>query len=151
EPINCTRPRWRNQSGAGHSRSAVRGRSGRFPPARPAGCRERLTMEQERNTILVVDDDREMANILVEILSSAGYRAIAANSGTDAIATVRREHPDLVISDLRMVGMSGHQLQAEIKRVAPNLPVVIITAFGSIQTAVESMKLGAFDYITKPF
>jgi DNA-binding NtrC family response regulator len=50
-----------------------------------------------------------------------------------------------------MVGMSGHQLQAEIKRLAPNLPVVIITAFGSIQTAVESMKIGAFDYITKPF
>ncbi len=108
-------------------------------------------METERSTILVVDDDREMANILVEILSTAGYRAIAANSGADALATVRREHPDLVISDLRMVGLSGHQLQAEIKRVAPNLPVVIITAFGSIQTAVESMKLGAFDYITKPF
>jgi two-component system response regulator HydG len=108
-------------------------------------------METERNTILVVDDDREMANILVEILSAAGYRALAANSGADALATVRREHPDLVISDLRMVGLSGHQLQAEIKRVAPNLPVVIITAFGSIQTAVESMKLGAFDYITKPF
>jgi DNA-binding NtrC family response regulator len=108
-------------------------------------------METERSTILVVDDDREMANILVEILSAAGYRAIAANSGADALATVRREHPDLVISDLRMVGLSGHQLQAEIKRVAPNLPVVIITAFGSIQTAVESMKLGAFDYITKPF
>ncbi len=108
-------------------------------------------METERSTILVVDDDREMANVLVEILSTAGYRAIAANSGADALAMVRREHPDLVISDLRMVGLSGHQLQAEIKRVAPNLPVVIITAFGSIQTAVESMKLGAFDYITKPF
>jgi DNA-binding NtrC family response regulator len=108
-------------------------------------------MENERSTILVVDDDREMANILVEILSAAGYRAIAANSGADALALVRRDHLDLVISDLRMVGMSGHQLQVEIRRLAPNLPVLIITAFGSIQTAVESMKLGAFDYITKPF
>jgi two-component system response regulator HydG len=108
-------------------------------------------MEHERSTILVVDDDREMANILVEILSAAGYRAIAANSGAEALTLVRRDHPDLVISDLRMVGMSGHQLQVEIRRLAPNLPVLIITAFGSIQTAVESMKLGAFDYITKPF
>jgi two-component system, NtrC family, response regulator HydG len=108
-------------------------------------------MENERCTILVVDDDREMSSILVEILTAAGYRALSASSGADALALVRREHLDLVISDLRMVGMSGHQLQAEIKRLAPNLPVVIITAFGSIQTAVESMKLGAFDYITKPF
>jgi DNA-binding NtrC family response regulator len=108
-------------------------------------------MEGERNTIVVVDDDREMASVLVEILGSAGYRALAANSGTDALNLIKRERPELVITDLRMVGMSGHQLQAEIKRVAPNLPVIIITAFGSIQTAVESMKLGAFDYITKPF
>jgi two-component system, NtrC family, response regulator HydG len=108
-------------------------------------------MEGERVAILVVDDDREMANILVEILTAAGYRAIAANSGADALALMRHEHPELVISDLRMVGMNGHKLQAEIKRLMPNLPVVIITAFGSIQTAVESMKLGAFDYITKPF
>ena len=57
----------------------------------------------------------------------------------------------MLISDLRMAGMSGHGLQAELKRIAPDLPVIIITAFGSIQTAVESMKLGAFDYITKPF
>ena len=108
-------------------------------------------MEGEPDTIVVVDDDREMANVLVEILAAAGYRALAANSGAEALNLVRREHPALVISDLRMVGMSGHQLQAEIKRLAPNLPVVIITAFGSIQTAVESMKMGAFDYITKPF
>lgn len=108
-------------------------------------------MEDERDTIVAVDDDREMANVLVEILNAAGYRALAANSGAEALNLVRREHPALVISDLRMVGMSGHQLQAEMKRLAPNLPVVIITAFGSIQTAVESMKMGAFDYITKPF
>jgi DNA-binding NtrC family response regulator len=110
-----------------------------------------VNTEGERHTIVVVDDDREMVNIMAEILGTAGYRPLAANSGAEALNLVRREHPDLVISDLRMVGMTGHQLQGEIKRVSPNLPVVIITAFGSIQTAVESMKLGAFDYITKPF
>src|SRR5947209_6347322 len=115
----------------------------RWPPRmrRPLNLpRAPKAMENERCTILVVDDDREMSSILVEILSTAGYRALSASSGADALALVRREHLDLVISDLRMVGMSGHQLQAEIKRLASTLPVVIITAFGSIQTAVESMK-----------
>ncbi len=64
---------------------------------------------------------------------------------------IEQEAPDVLVSDLRMAGMSGHGLQAELKRVAPDLPVIIVTAFGSIQNAVESMKLGAFDYITKPF
>jgi two-component system, NtrC family, response regulator HydG len=102
-------------------------------------------------TILVVDDDHDMVAALCDILRQAGYQTLGARSGHQAIAIVERESPDVLISDLRMAGMSGHGLQAEVKRLAPNLPVIIITAFGSIQTAVESMKLGAFDYITKPF
>ncbi len=102
-------------------------------------------------TIVVVDDDRDMVGALCDILRKAGYLPFGAYSGHDALAIVERETPDILISDLRMAGMSGHGLQAELKRIAPDLPVIIITAFGSIQTAVESMKLGAFDYITKPF
>ena len=102
-------------------------------------------------TILVVDDDHDMVAALCDILRQAGYQTMGAHSGHEAVAIVERESPDVLISDLRMAGMSGHGLQAEVKRLAPNLPVIIITAFGSIQTAVESMKLGAFDYITKPF
>jgi two-component system, NtrC family, response regulator AtoC len=64
---------------------------------------------------------------------------------------IRQDCPDLVISDLKMSGMSGHQLQTEITSVSPDVPVVIITAFGSIESAVESMRRGAFDFITKPF
>jgi two-component system, NtrC family, response regulator HydG len=105
----------------------------------------------EQATILVVDDDHDMVSALSDILRQAGYHPLSANSGHDALAIVEREAPDVLISDLRMAGMSGHGLQAELKRIAPDLPVIIITAFGSIQTAVESMKLGAFDYITKPF
>jgi DNA-binding NtrC family response regulator len=105
----------------------------------------------EHATVLVVDDDHDMVGALSDILRQAGYRPLSAHSGHAAIAIVERESPDVLISDLRMAGMSGHGLQAELKRIAPDLPVIIITAFGSIQTAVESMKLGAFDYITKPF
>src|SRR5260370_37482956 len=105
----------------------------------------------ENATVLVVDDDHDMVGALSDILRQAGYRPIGAHSGPEALALVEREPPDVLISDLRMAGMSGHGLQAELNRIAPDLPLIIITAFGSIQTAVESMKLGAFDYITKPF
>ncbi len=102
-------------------------------------------------TILVVDDDRAMTGMLAEVLEAEGYSVLAANSGNDALALIRQAPPELVVSDLRMSGMNGHQLQSEIKRLCPDVPVVIITAFGSIETAVESMKRGAFDFITKPF
>jgi DNA-binding NtrC family response regulator len=108
-------------------------------------------MTMEPATILVVDDDREMTSMLSDILRGAGYRTLSAGSGAEALELVRKQQPDLLISDLRMTGMNGHQLQLEVKKIAPAVPTVIITAFGSIQTAVESMKLGAFDYITKPF
>jgi DNA-binding NtrC family response regulator len=105
----------------------------------------------ENLRILVVDDDPEMVSMLGDVLGDAGYQTLRANSGAEALAVVARDHPDLLISDLRMSGMTGHQLQHQLMTAAPDLPVVIITAFGSIETAVESMRLGAFDYITKPF
>jgi DNA-binding NtrC family response regulator len=108
-------------------------------------------LSSDQATIVVVDDDREMASVLCDLLSEAGYRALSANSAADALTLVNQNDPDLLISDLRMSGMTGHELQLELKRISPNLPVIIITAFGSIPTAVQSMKLGAFDYITKPF
>ena len=110
-----------------------------------------MTSEARKATILVVDDDREMVSMLRDVLEATGYRAVTAYSGAEALAMVEREEPDLMISDLRMSGMSGDQLQKQVKKIAPSLPVVIITAFGSIETAVKSMRLGAFDYITKPF
>ncbi|MGH7935160.1 MAG: sigma-54-dependent transcriptional regulator [Candidatus Binataceae bacterium] len=108
-------------------------------------------MSDNQATILVVDDESAMAAALCEVLREAGYEALAANSGAEALEIVQRERPDLLVSDLRMSEMTGHGLQIELNRIAPDLPVIIITAFGSIETAVESMKLGARDFITKPF
>jgi DNA-binding NtrC family response regulator len=102
-------------------------------------------------TILVVDDDAAMTSAVCEVLRQGGYWALSAQSGSEALEIVKGERPDLLISDLRMTEMSGHQLQQELQTLAPDLPVVIITAFGTIENAVESMKLGARDFITKPF
>jgi two-component system response regulator HydG len=101
--------------------------------------------------ILVVEDDAEMASTLCEILRDAGYRALSAHSGAEALDMLAQDEPDLLISDLRLSGMNGHQLLAEFKRRNPSTPAIIITAFGSIENAVDSMKLGATDYLTKPF
>ena len=108
-------------------------------------------MREQQATILVVDDDAAMTSALCEVLRQAGYSAHSAQSGAAALEMVKGERLDLVISDLRMTEMSGHQLQQEMQTIAPDLPIVIITAFGSIESAVESMKLGARDFITKPF
>jgi len=102
-------------------------------------------------TVLVVDDDAAMTSALCEVLRQSGYLALSAHSGSEALEIVKRESPDLLISDLRMTEMSGHQLQQQLQTVVPDLPVVIITAFGTIESAVKSMKLGAHDFITKPF
>lgn len=108
-------------------------------------------MTERQAKILVVDDDAEMSSAVCEVLQQTGYLALGAQSGSEALEIVRREQPDLIVSDLRMTEMSGHQLQQELQTIAPDLPVVIITAFGTIESAVESMKLGARDFITKPF
>jgi DNA-binding NtrC family response regulator len=92
-----------------------------------------------------------MTSAVCELLRQSGYAALSAQSGSEALEIVKREPPDLLISDLRMTEMSGHQLQQELHTAAPDLPVVMITAFGTIESAVESMKLGARDFITKPF
>jgi two-component system response regulator GlrR len=89
---------------------------------------------EPKPTILVVDDDRLMASTLAEILESAGYDVDTANSGDEALSSIRKSRPDLVISDLKMSGMHGHQLQSEVQRICPDVPVFIITAFGSIET-----------------
>jgi DNA-binding NtrC family response regulator len=108
-------------------------------------------MNSTGNTILVVDDDRDMVAMLCDVLEQENYSTLCAHSGAEALALAERAQPDLVISDLRMSGMSGHALQNELRQAAPDVPVIIITAFGSIVSAVEAIKLGAFDYITKPF
>lgn len=101
--------------------------------------------------ILLVDDQKSLRHSLSLMLQGAGFETGEAESGEEALSLLTHQQYDLVITDLRMDGMSGVDLLREIKRDKPALPVILITAHGSIDSAVDAMRLGAFDYLTKPF
>lgn len=100
--------------------------------------------------ILIVDDDKSVCNFISEILNNKGYSVLAAGDGIEAIEIMENEEVCIVISDLQMPGMDGIELLKRIKKERPDIEVIIMTGDGTIETAVEAMKLGAFDYIMKP-
>jgi DNA-binding NtrC family response regulator len=106
---------------------------------------------REQTTILVVEDDEAMRDVLQEELSDAGYRVIVGSGSRAAIDRVRAERMDIVITDLRMPDLDGFDLIRDIRATKNAPPIIMITAFGSIETAIKAVKLGAYDYITKPF
>ena len=101
--------------------------------------------------ILIVDDDRNIRHALAATLESANHRVIVAESAERALEVLPDSHAEAVLTDVRMAGMNGFKLLETIKRASPSLPVVMMTAYGSIPDAVEAMRLGAYDYVTKPF
>ncbi|MFN8543885.1 MAG: sigma-54 dependent transcriptional regulator [Candidatus Binatia bacterium] len=100
---------------------------------------------------LVVDDERKMRRILQMVLERMGIESVAAETGPEALERFRAEKIDLVLTDLKMPGMTGIELLAELRALDTDVPVIVLTAYGTVQTAVEAMKLGAFDYVLKPF
>jgi DNA-binding NtrC family response regulator len=107
--------------------------------------------ERTAATVLIVEDDDAMRELLVEEVSDAGYRVFAAPGGSTALELVRREGVDLIITDLRMPDLDGFDLIRDVTALPDAPHIVMITAFGSIETAIKAVKLGAYDYITKPF
>lgn len=101
-------------------------------------------------TILVVDDDESLRRVTQMQLEEAGYSVLSAASGVEALRLIDEHVPPLVITDLKMPGMSGLEVLKKIRESYPEVTVLMITAFGTVQTAVEAMKAGAYDYITKP-
>jgi two-component system, NtrC family, response regulator HydG len=108
-------------------------------------------MSPAKRRILVVDDQVEMGRLLADDLSDAGYLVDAVSGGAMALERVRAEIYDLVLTDLRMEQIDGFDLLKRLKAQDPDLPVVIMTAFGAIDTAITAIKLGAYHYVTKPF
>jgi DNA-binding NtrC family response regulator len=110
-----------------------------------------VTASNSRSRLLVVDDDRDMRDSLAEVLTDEGYTVDTCPTGTAALGVIEKNRPDLLITDLIMNGMQGMELLRAAKQRDPHLAVVVITAFGTIESAVEAMRLGAFYYLTKPF
>jgi two-component system response regulator HydG len=104
-----------------------------------------------RGRILVVDDQKNMRVTTVLLLRAEGYDVFEAADGESALSTLSREPMDVMLTDLRMEPMGGLELLRRALELSPQTQVVVMTAFGSIETAVEAMRLGAYDYITKPF
>jgi two-component system response regulator GlrR len=101
--------------------------------------------------VLVVDDDADLRHLLALRLKSAGYAVLSADGGESALAELARETPGLVITDLQMAGMDGLALFEAIRQAYPGLPVIILTAHGTIPDAVAATRRGVFGFITKPF
>lgn len=101
--------------------------------------------------ILITEDDEKMRNGLVELLTGQGYHVDFAENGKVGIEKIKKNNYSAVLTDLMMPVMGGMEFLLEAKRLKPNIKFIMITAFGSVESAVEAMKAGASDYITKPF
>ncbi|BBO90814.1 sigma-54-dependent transcriptional regulator [Desulfosarcina ovata] len=102
-------------------------------------------------TILIVDDERNYTLILAAVLEDVGFETLTANNGAEALDTLAQSDVDLVLTDMKMPGMDGIELLARIKQTDADLPVIMMTAHGSVEKAVEAMQKGAYNYILKPF
>jgi len=101
--------------------------------------------------VLVVDNQKEAIELFRRILKKENCTILTTNSGEEALSLVDRKRPTLVILDLRMPDMSGIEVLQRIKRIDEDIEVIVTTAYGTMKTARIVMKLGAFDYVTKPF
>ncbi|MBI2471423.1 MAG: response regulator [Planctomycetes bacterium] len=107
--------------------------------------------EKKPVRILVVDDEQIIRDMLFDTLSQAGYTVKTAKDGNDAIAQIERESFDIVITDIKMPDISGMELLIRLQKENPNLCILLMTAYGNIKSAINAIKLGAYDYICKPF
>src|SRR5262249_13740839 len=102
-------------------------------------------------SILVVDDDSGAQRALVQVLKKEGYSVDGASSGALALEKLQEQKTDLLITDIRMERMDGMELMKEVRARWPGMPVIIMTAFASIDTAIRSIHAGAYDYVSKPY
>jgi DNA-binding NtrC family response regulator len=110
-----------------------------------------MSMSEKAIRVLVVDDDAAMRSVLTEELSGRGFNVATVASGNDALTRFESEAFDVVLTDIAMQGMSGVDLCAKVAASARSVPVVVMTAFGSMETAIAAIRAGAWDYVTKPF
>src|SRR5436189_3481890 len=107
-------------------------------------------MSESRGRILIADDEEAARRSLGQILGEDGYEVVLAPDGEEAVRLVAEETPDILLTDLRMPWMDGYELLTRIRQGFPDVSVVIMTAHGTIKSAVEALREGAEDYLTKP-
>jgi len=103
------------------------------------------------DTILIVDDEKNYLVVLEALLSAEGYETMTAQNANEALRLIDESDLDLILTDMKMPGLSGMDLLVEVKKRKPEVPVIMMTAYGTIEMAVEAMKKHAYDYVTKPF
>src|SRR5438132_2235960 len=138
-------------SSATSSRHTVAGSTSRARSDGGAGSCWSCRGADEMATILVVDDDKNIRTLLAKYIRGLGHVAETAEDAPAALAVIDRDAVDLVLSDVRMAGMDGLALLREIRRRVPEAVVVLMTAYGTVEQAVEAMRAGAYDYLVKPF
>ena len=102
-------------------------------------------------TILIVDDEKNYLLVLSAVLEDEGYEVLTALNGPEALKIQKRSDLDLILTDMKMPGMNGIELLESVKEIDPDLPVIMMTAHGTVDKAVEAMQKGAYSYILKPF
>lgn len=107
--------------------------------------------EHSNNKVLIVDDEKSMRKNIVDLLGSLKYHIIEAGDGIEAIIRFKEEKPQLVILDINLPGKNGLEVLKEMKQIYADVPVIVFTAFGTSERAMKAIKLGAFDYLEKPF
>jgi DNA-binding response OmpR family regulator len=101
--------------------------------------------------ILIVDDDIDIVEIVRTMLEGQGWKVTTAYSGEEALRSVSAEHPDLILLDIMMPRMTGMQVLQEVRAIAPEAKIIMITAFGDVSSYLDSVELGALEYVNKPF
>ena len=105
----------------------------------------------EELNILVIDDDESLVAIIAEVLEGDGFAVTTASSGEEALDLIRTKHFPLIITDIRMSGISGIELMQEIKKINQDIQVIIMTSYASVESTISALHLGAYDYLLKPF
>jgi len=104
----------------------------------------------EKQPILLVDDDQEFRKAMKKLFEKSGYNVTTAADGREALEILSKETFDLVISDLRMPNLNGMELMEQMKKAKMDVPIIFITAYGEVESYMDLMNLGAFEYINKP-
>jgi len=107
--------------------------------------------DKMKHTILVVDDEKDIRDLFQDVLVQEGYQVFTATNGAEAISLGKRNRLDLALVDIKMPGMDGIEVFQKLKKVKKDMEAIILTGYGTLKTAKEAMRLGAYDYLTKPF